>query len=464
KRAWLPELLSRHQVKVHVSPCSGRAARLTDLTGEADAAQHAEAVEAIHALRPDGESSQLGAAVRQVLNDFRGTSLAAIVMFTDGVTTEGEDLVKAGRYAAQMGVPLFFVGLGDAHEPRDLKLHDLQVEDSVYVNDRVVFEVRLTAQGYTDLTVPVTLKEKGGNKVLDTQTVRIDPKGKPVKVRLTHRPTEPGEKVYVIEVPEQPDEVKPADNNRLERLVSVRETKLIKVLYVEGTARYDYRSLKPLLERESAQDPRNKTIDLKVLLLDADPEYAKLDKSALSEFPSKVELNQFDVVLFGDVDPADPKVNKHLANVADFVRERGGGFLMLAGRYHSPHAYKDTPLRDILPVEIVGPEPPDFDRTEGYRPELTATGRFHPIFRFSTDEAENIAVWNGLEELYWWSECYRPKPAAEVLAVHPQRKILGDKPVAGDDRHPLILQQFVGAGRSMFLGLDETWRWRWREK
>ena len=50
-----------------------------------------------------------------------------------------------------MGVPLYFVGLGDAHEPRDLILHDLQVEDTVFVNDRLVFEGRLTAQGYTGL-------------------------------------------------------------------------------------------------------------------------------------------------------------------------------------------------------------------------------------------------------------------------------------------------------------------------
>jgi hypothetical protein len=34
---------------------------------------------------------------------------------------------------------------------------------------------------------------------------------------------------------------------------------------------------------------------------------------------------------------------------------------------------------------------------------------------------------------------------------------------AGEELHPLVLQQFVGAGRSMFFGFNETWRWRWRE-
>jgi hypothetical protein len=56
------------------------------------------------------------------------------------------------------------------------------------------------------------------------------------------------------------------------------------------------------------------------------------------------------------------------------------------------------------------------------------------------------------------------KPGAEVLAVHPHRNILAsDKPAAGESRHPLMVQQFVGAGRSMFFGIDETWRWRYRE-
>jgi hypothetical protein len=461
---WLDVLLIRHQVKVRVYHCSGRATRLADITSGDDRAQHASAVQAIQGLRAEGASSCLGTAVRQVLDDYRGTSLAAVIMLTDGVTTEGDDLMKAAHHASQVGVPLFFVGIGDAHETRDLKLHDLEVEDTVYVNDRVVFEVRLTGQGYTDLTVPVTLHEKGSDKILDTQRVRVDPHGKPTRIRLMHKPTEPGEKVYVVEVPEQPDAIKPADNNQIERSVFVREAKLIKVLYVEGSARYEYRFLKALLERESAQDPRNKTIDLNVLLLDADFEYPKLDKSAVAEFPGKTELSQFDLIILGDLDPADPRVAKHLSDVADFVRERGGGFLMIAGDRYGPQAFKDSPLRDILPIEVVGPEPPDTDRRDGFRPELTAAGRFHPIFRFSPEEAENTAIWNHLAELYWWSEGYQAKPGAEVLAIHPQRKALTARgSQARAAQHPLLVHHFVGAGRAMFFGIDETWRWRFRE-
>src|SRR5262249_13787013 len=136
---WLNQLLNRRQVKIHVYQCSARAARLVEVV---DGSQVTAAAQAIRELRPTGESSQLGGSVRAVLNDFRGGSLGAIVMFTDGVTTEGDDLMQAARHAARADVPLYFVGAGDAHEPRDLILHDLQVEDSVIVRDRLVFDVR----------------------------------------------------------------------------------------------------------------------------------------------------------------------------------------------------------------------------------------------------------------------------------------------------------------------------------
>jgi hypothetical protein len=484
KAAWLESLLTKQRVKLHLYHCSSRAARIASV---AEPQELQAAALAVGGLRAEGESTQLGRAVRHVLNDFRGSALSAMIILSDGLTTEGEDLAGVARYAAQVGVPLFLVGIGDDHEVRDLKLHDLQVEDSVYVNDRLVFEARLTGQGYTDQrVVTVTLYEKdpeGNLKELDYTRVQLDPEGKPVKFSLKHQPTEPGEKTYVVRVPVQADEIKQADNNRLERTVFVREAKLIRVLYVDGYARYDYRFIKNLLERESNREKRNKTMDLKVLLLEADSEYASEDKSALADFPTKEELNSYDVVLWGDVDPKDRKIGEsNLRHLADFVKERGGGFLMIAGPRYSPQAYKDSPLRDVLPVQVTGPEkgtvplrregqspfPGGFsedERLAAFRPELTPIGRSHPIFRFSPDEASNKAIWSHLAELQWWAEGFRIQRAAEVLLVHPQRPDpeSGRAGAGGAGGFPLFVQQFVGAGRSMFLGFDETWRWRLRE-
>jgi hypothetical protein len=485
---WLSILLSKRKFKLHIYHCSTKAARIADVTEVNQLTDGRAALDSL-AADPSHDSSQLGAAVRQVLNDFRGSSLAAIVMLTDGVTTEGEDLVKVSKYAGQSGVPLYFVGLGDNQKPRDLILHGLQVEETVYVNDRVVFEVRLTGNGYPDLSVPIRLREKGKDKVLAEQTVKVE-NGRDVKVKLVHQPTEKGEKTFVIDVPVQPGEAS-EENNRVERIVFVQESKLIKVLYVEGYPRYEFRFIKNLLERESALTKGNKSIDLKVFLLSADAagdkDWASQDKSAFEEkkegvrisrqdFLTKEELNKFDVVIWGDVNPKPkeyPQMKDYLKNVAEFVKEKGGGFLMIAGTQFAPHAYKDTPLKDILPIDLVRepPREPLAGLAKGYRPELTPVGRQHPIFRFSSEEQENDAIWGKLQPLRWHSEGYKPKRAAEVLALYPGLKtapaagdeVNEDRPRRDNEDRALVVQQFMGAGRCLFFGFDETWLWQYRE-
>jgi hypothetical protein len=455
--AWINALIAR-QAKLHIFHCSSRVERLAEINSPAERGPGAEA---IRGLKPTGPSSALGAAVRTILQEFRGSALAGIVMVTDGVTTEGDDLVQAAQQAVKTGVPLYFIGVGDAHEPRDLILHDLQVEDAVHVQDRLVFEARVTNKGgLRAATVPVTLSEKQGDqlKELAREEVTLDPSGKPVKVRLTYTPTSPGEREYVVEVPAQPDETDAA-NNRLTRRIFVAEFQRTRVLYVEGYPRYEYRFLKTLLERESAATRANKTIDLKVLLADADPDYPKEDRSAVEAFPATRDdlFNQYDLVILGDVDPRHPKLGeKHMQWLADFVREKGGGLLAIAGGQFMPNADKDTPLADVLPIELSSATAPDDrDRIDGYRLQLTPVGRMHPLFRFVPDEADNQAIWDRLTPLYWSAGAFKPKPAAEVLAI---------RPAAGTGTaEPLAVQHFAGAGRVMYFGFDEAWRWRLRE-
>ena len=152
-----------------------------------------------------------------------------------------------------------------------------------------------------------------------------------------------------------------------------------------------------------------------------------------------------------------------LLDLADFVRVKGGGLLVLAGENAVPAAFAETPLADVLP--IVPTEGTQAVRTresqpitEGYRPKLTPAGQLHPLFRFSTDDAESSRIWGRLQPLFWYAKGYKRKLTAEVLAFHPDR---GAEGMPGE-HHPLVLQQFSGSGRVLFLGFDETWRWRWR--
>ncbi|MFO0849977.1 MAG: VWA domain-containing protein [Gemmataceae bacterium] len=460
----LSKLLTDRQVKVHLYSIADQAKLVTELTDPADLPTGHEAV---NKLAADGESSRLGDAVQAVLKAFRGGSLSAVIVVTDGVTTAGEDLPKAGREAARAGVPLYLIGTGDAREPPDLILSDIKSDDVVLKGDKLVIEARVTAKGANPpQTVPVVLYERQGERLLklDQATVRPDPSGRPVPVRLSVTPTEAGEKSYVIDVPVQRGEAE-AGNNRADRVVLVTESKRLRVLYIDGYPRYEFRFVKALLERETDAVAGNRSLDLSTLLLDASPGYAEQDKSALRAMPTRAELFEYDAVVLGDVDPAQfPKAQQTFQDLAEFVRVRGGGLLFLAGEQSNPVKYFNTPLAALLPV---GPSdtPPREDASPppavvtGYRPKLTPFGRAHPIFRFHPDEAENAKVWAGLRPLMWAAGPYKRKATAEVLAVHP------DRPAEGHpgENHPLALQQFVGAGRVLFFGFDETWRWRMRE-
>jgi hypothetical protein len=462
---WLERLLKEKEVKVHIYAVD----TITRPVASIEEPDHIdEGRVALLKLTPDGDSSRLGEGVEAVLKAFRGGSLAAIIMLTDGVTTAGDDLPKAARSAAAAGVPLFLVGVGDAWERPDLDLTDLHAEDTVTVGDRLVFDARLIAHGQIPPgPVTVTLTEKGQPPEKARRasvTITPDPSGNPVPVTLAHTPMEPGEKTFVLEVPPVEGETNKS-NNRIERTVLVTDSKRVRVLYVEGYPRYDFRFVKVLLERESDRSIGGKGVEIKVVLLGAAKGWETIDKSAYqSGMPTREELFGFDVVVLGDVDPKQlPRASGVLQNLADFVRVKGGGLLFLSGEHGTPAAYADTPLADVLPViaetTATPRNPEDAAIAEGYRPKLTPAGRQHPLFRFSPDETESINIWNRLQPLYWYAKGYRRKPNTLVLAVHP------DHPAEGGpsgDNHPLVIQTFAGLGPVLFFGFDDTWRWRYR--
>lgn len=459
---WLDRLLTQKEVKVHIYTVDGESQSLVSLDQSGDAA---DGRAALMKLKAQGDASRLGDGVEKVLRAFQGGSLAAIIMLTDGVTTAGDDLPKAAREASRSGVPLYLVGVGDAWETPDLELTDLQVEDATTVGDRLVFDARLLARGEVSKE-PLTIKllEKVHGQLIERGQTIVTPNssGAPVPISIAYSPTEAGEKTFVLAAPQVPGEAD-TSNNKLERSVLVSDAKRLRVLYIEGYPRYDFRFVKVLLERESERSLGGKGFELKVVLLDASKGWEDIDRSAFpGVFPTREQLFSYDVVLLGDVDPKQlPRSMRTLQDLADFVKTKGGGLLFLSGEHGTPAAYADTPLAEVLPVTPSERSSHKEEATaiEEFRPKLTELGRQHPVFRFSQNETEAANIWNRLPPLYWYATGYRQKPNTSVLAIHPRLPAEGGKPGEG---YPLVIQAHVGAGSVLFLGFDDTWRWRFR--
>jgi uncharacterized membrane protein len=443
------ELQKQHKVRIYLVSGSARLASEVDRPSDVE-----PAVKRLREVEPTGSQTRLGDGLRQVLTELRGAPPSAVVLLTDGQSTEGEPLSKAAELASRKGVPIFPVGLGSTEPARDLELTELLVDDVVFVDDAVRFQAKLLARGFKGQKIAVRLKERdpGSTDPKDAheiQTIEVEapPDGQARRVELVHHPKATGERTFFLEVDPRPRELQ-TENNRIERSVVVRKEKL-KVLLVESEPRYEYRYLKNYLEREE-------TIELGVVLLSSDPEYSEQDRSALPIFPAaKEDLFEYDVVILGDADSSFLSQSQ-MQNISEFVTEKGGGLLFVAGELFNPLSYRGTPLEPLLPIELADArDPAAVASVDAFHPELTLEGRSSPIFRLGEDEAQSAQIWQDLPQSYWYLEAPRKKPGALVLAEHASA-------TGSDGKLPLVLYQFAGTGRTMFHAFDDTWRWRFR--
>jgi hypothetical protein len=96
----LAQLRERYHVKFYLAGASARAA--TD--------EQQSIADVVRGATPSQPASRLGTSLRDVLELQRGRPTAAVIMFTDGVTTEGRSLAEAAEYARRKAVPLFSSG------------------------------------------------------------------------------------------------------------------------------------------------------------------------------------------------------------------------------------------------------------------------------------------------------------------------------------------------------------------
>jgi len=408
-------------------------------------------VEELGSREPLGQSTRLGAAVRTVLDELRGATPAAIVLVTDGINTEGPPLADAAAYARRRGVPLFFVAVGSDQPVRDLRLSDLLVDDVVFFNDVVPFRFRLTGTGLVGKKVGIVLRKDDQPEALARVEATVGPDGQPQDVRLLYRPTEEGQFRYTLQV-EPPEGGLQVAHAPLSRAIQVRRTK-IRVLLAQADPSFEYRFLRNMLSRDA-------TIELRTVLQEADAEHADEDKTALRGFPvRRDDVFSYDVIILGDVNPA-LLGGPTLQNLADFVEQpgKGGALVLLAGPRYMPQAYRGTPLAPLLPFDLGGVRYPDPAKplVEGFVVQPTELGLASPPMQLGDTPEQSRTIWRGLAPLYWMVELSDLKPAARVLAEHPSRTGPDGKPL------PVIVLQYVGAGKVLVHATDETFRWRRR--
>jgi hypothetical protein len=412
--------------------------------------------ESVRSIQAGEDSSRLGDAVRDVLDLQRGRPTAAMIVLTDGITTAGPSIGEVSKYSRRKGIPMHIVGIGNARSLRDVRISDLLVERVVFVDDLLHFDFKLSASRFDQKVIVVRLQQQGSKQVLAEQQVKIEGDDQSQTVRLSYRPQEVGEFEFVVEASAPMADID-LSNNRKSQEVRVTDES-IRVLLVQEYPNYEFRALKNLLSRglKRGGAVTDRAVELTTILQEADLPYVELDTTAESTFPvNREELYPYDVVIFGDVN-RKLLSESALQNLSDYVTERGGGLVLIAGPRHLPRAYQDTPLEKLFPAEIASMEVPPADQVlvESFPVKLGRMGLLSSHMQLAESTSENVRAWQQLPGLRWLLATSSLHSGARVLLEHPTEK--------GDDGKPLpvITLQFVGAGKVVFHATDETWRWR----
>jgi len=220
-------------------------------------------------------------------------------------------------------------------------------------------------------------------------------------------------------------------NNSAETAVTVADDPL-RVLMVDELPRWESRYLAALCERDR--------------LVQVDKRWRATLPAGEAALPAtQAGLDAYDAVVIGDLDPATLDAETQV-RLERYVGRRGGFLVAVAGTRAMPAAYSLGALADLLPVRAAVvpallPGPATL--------VLTAAGQASAITAVLDDPALNQRLWPALPALRWLARGVTAKPAATVLLA-----------ASDQARTPVVATMRYGAGRVLWVGSDETWRWR----
>jgi len=440
-------------------------------------AAHDEAVDWYDLLQPAGEATQLGAALRQLVDLASGKPVSAIVVFSDGGQNSGIAPGAAVRMAKKLGIPIFTVGIGSERQRSNVRISGFDVPKRIYASETETkdqYEVAgyLQSQEMAGKKVEVELfvRPAGlapdawspqGQQPVASREITLGEEKIQVKFKLT--PGDPGRYQLYLRVKPGGLDTYPDDNFQERELEIVnRKTK---VLLLAGGPTREYRFLRTQLKRDHA-------VEVHVLLQTARPGISQEADKLLDEFPATAaEMSDYDCVVAFDPDwqklAEDRAESKACVDrLEKWVAEEAGGLIVVAGAVYSGNTvggWLEDPdmasIRKLYPVEFRrGNYLLDEDTYRFEEPcliEFTKDGTDARCLMLDDNLAISRKAWEAFEGVYSFCPVRREKAAASVLArfVEPGIGPSQEKPV-------YMAEQYYGSGRTFYLGSGEMWRLR----
>lgn len=383
----------------------------------------------------NGEESRVGSAVREAVSRYAGLSVEGVMVFSDFGWVNGED---PARVAAELDVHVYPIPIG-LPAPPDVMIAEVIAPEAVFQGDPVTLRIRLESRGLDGSGTALSLKVNGE----ETQIEPVILEGGAQFVEMRIQPAQSSGVLNLdFEIDGTSADSNPKNNTRSHRMKIIDEK--IKVLYIEGMPRWEFRYLRWVLLR----NPHLKT---RFLMTQGDPDLPKLSPYYMSGFPKDVRnIFEYDLIILGDVSSKYFKPGQ-LELLEAQIREHGGSLIMLAGTLSAPSSYQNTPIARMLPVDIgVGKARPIANNQFPRLPEKDIRS---PITVLADSPEINQRIWSKVRPMGQLPNLSGSKAGAHVLLNLPST-------TAGEPDYPLVSWHTYGKGKSMFVATDRLWRLR----
>ena len=399
-------------------------------------------VDSFDVSTPEGTRTALAKTLESVLREARFGPLAAVILASDGADTSGGLTVEELTDLASFGVPIHTIAAGRENIAEDLELADVVLAERTVPGSTIAGRVSIRHDGGG----ATRIKVYDGDELLASVPVELQPDSAITTASIDIDLANAGHRQLEFAV-EARDGERELRNNSRSRIVEVAEENY-RILYFEGEPRWEYK----FLRRAIANDEDLRIVSL--LRVSPNKFYRQgLDSPDQLEdgFPdSRDELFAYDAVIIGSVESASLSAAQQRL-IRDFVAERGGGLLMLAGPNGLGNGgWGQSELADALPSRLSPSSTNSFFRKQA-KVRLSAQGSVAEMLRFEDLASENRASWEALPAIADYQVTNELKPAAVAL-LH----------VTTDENEllPLLITQPFGRGHSYILATGGTWRWQ----
>lgn len=398
--------------------------------------------------------TDLQTPLKRAVND--DGKLLGIILLSDGRHTSSN--------TPRSSTPIYTVGLGSKNAPPDIAITEVKAPSSVLKDADAHFEVRVRAIDIPQQDLIVELRKTGESSPLETKTIKHSGTADAYTLQFHQSMKEAGTHHFEVAVRTSKETVEITNkNNALPAIVRVVEDKA-RVLLVDGEARWEYQYIANALARDE-------TVDLERVLFqqprlgktpEAELERTGSPKRKFPEITNEIDpLMDFDCIILGDVSPDDLSL-PHRERLEKYVAERGGTLVVVAGKRYMPGVFCKEgtdidPIAKLLPVSA----PQVIKPAAGFTLKFTHDGSATPFLQMDPAPERNTQEWARMPA-HFWGAIGRLKPGATSLAYYDDKSIAKPDGSSPENTQSLIAQQNFGFGKVLYLGLDSTWRWRYR--